>query len=167
MKSMNDDTNNNNNNWLGFSLSPHMKMEVNSSTAAATPNHHHHQYHDQSEASSVYMSSHHLNTSAICYGVGENGAFHSPLSVMPLKSDGSLCIMEALSRSQQQQHEGLLLLLNFSTSCSVIYSVCIYLLQEWWPLHLQSWRTSWEEQQWRLIIINMAVSMIGNQWLLA
>ncbi|XP_074365943.1 AP2-like ethylene-responsive transcription factor ANT [Apium graveolens] len=32
-----------------------------------------------------------------------NDAFHSPLSVMPLKSDGSLCIMEALSTSQSLQ----------------------------------------------------------------
>ncbi|XP_058092435.1 AP2-like ethylene-responsive transcription factor ANT [Magnolia sinica] len=29
------------------------------------------------------------------------GALYSQLSVMPLKSDGSLCIMEALTRSQQ------------------------------------------------------------------
>ncbi|KAK0576522.1 hypothetical protein LWI29_018979 [Acer saccharum] len=117
MKSMNDDSNgsNNNNNWLGFSLSPHMKMEVNNTD----PNnhhqphhqhHHHHQYHQSQSPSaavsnavptSFYLSSH-LNTSGICYGVGENGAFHSPLSVMPLKSDGSLCIMEALTRSQPE-----------------------------------------------------------------
>ncbi|XP_027332922.1 AP2-like ethylene-responsive transcription factor CRL5 [Abrus precatorius] len=38
----------------------------------------------------------------MCFGVGENSAFHSPLAMMPLKSDGSLCIMEALSRSQTQ-----------------------------------------------------------------
>ncbi|KAH9664038.1 AP2-like ethylene-responsive transcription factor CRL5 [Citrus sinensis] len=34
---------------------------------------------------------------------GENSSLYSPLPVMPLKSDGSLCIMEALSRSQQPQ----------------------------------------------------------------
>ncbi|KAL6983042.1 hypothetical protein U1Q18_016434 [Sarracenia purpurea var. burkii] len=49
-----------------------------------------------------YFSPSHLNASAICYGVGDNGVFPSPLSVMPLKSDGSLYIMEALSRSQPE-----------------------------------------------------------------
>ncbi|KAJ0025372.1 hypothetical protein Pint_08607 [Pistacia integerrima] len=108
MKSVNDDSNGNtNNNWLGFSLSPHMKMEVNSEP--------HHQYHHQTHPpptpvsnavpTSFYLSSSNLNPTGICYGVGENGAFHSPLSVMPLKSDGSLCIMEALTSSQA---EGLL-----------------------------------------------------------
>ncbi|KZV54518.1 hypothetical protein F511_01316 [Dorcoceras hygrometricum] len=51
-------------------------------------------------AASFCLSSSQLNNSAMCYGVAENGVFHSPLSVMPLKSDGSLCIMEAFSRSQ-------------------------------------------------------------------
>ncbi|KAA8528438.1 hypothetical protein F0562_035793 [Nyssa sinensis] len=107
MKSMDDNnngSNNNNNNWLGVSLSPHMKLEVTSDRR------HHHQYNHQTQQSpsatsiptSCYLSPSHLNSSAICYGVGENGGFHSPLSVMPLKSDGSLCIMEALGRSQQE-----------------------------------------------------------------
>lgn len=101
MKSMNNDENNNNsnsnNNWLGFSLSPNMKMEVphSSSTSSSTIS---------PPTTTFYHSSpppppqHHLN-----YGLyyGENNAgFYSPLSVMPLKSDGSLCIMEALSGSQ-------------------------------------------------------------------
>ncbi|XP_031273069.1 AP2-like ethylene-responsive transcription factor ANT [Pistacia vera] len=105
MKSVNDDSNGNtNNNWLGFSLSPHMKMEVNTEP--------HHQYHHQTHPpptpvsnavpTSFYLSSSNLNPTGICYGVGENGAFHSPLSVMPLKSDGSLCIMEALTSSQAE-----------------------------------------------------------------
>ncbi|GMP45559.1 hypothetical protein CsSME_00014044 [Camellia sinensis var. sinensis] len=102
MKSTNDNnngSNSHNNNWLGFSLSPHMKMEV-SSNPHHQYNHHLHQP-QQVLPSSFYISpSSHLNSAAICYGVGENGGFHSPLSVMPLKSDGSLCIMEALSRSQ-------------------------------------------------------------------
>ncbi|KAJ1427723.1 hypothetical protein SESBI_09392, partial [Sesbania bispinosa] len=51
-----------------------------------------------------YLSPSHMANSGICscYGVGENGNFLSPLTVMPLKSDGSLCIMEVLSRSQTQ-----------------------------------------------------------------
>ncbi|WOK92251.1 hypothetical protein Cni_G00942 [Canna indica] len=44
-----------------------------------------------------------LSSTGICYGgEGEHGGLYSQLPVMPLKSDGSLCIMEALSRSQQQ-----------------------------------------------------------------
>ncbi|KAI3508921.1 hypothetical protein L1887_23943 [Cichorium endivia] len=38
-----------------------------------------------------------------CYGVTENGtAFFSPLTVMPLKSDGTLCILETLSSTHSQ-----------------------------------------------------------------
>ncbi|KAJ4845182.1 hypothetical protein Tsubulata_013708 [Turnera subulata] len=121
MKSMNDSNNgcnnssSSNNSWLGFSLSPHMKMEISSSD----PQHHHQQYHHHQQTnassaaavaapnalpSSFYLSasSSPYNTAGICYGVGENGAFHSSLSVMPLRSDGSLCIMEALTRSHPQ-----------------------------------------------------------------
>ncbi|KAG6434720.1 hypothetical protein SASPL_106361 [Salvia splendens] len=64
MKDMNDDGDINN--WLGFSLSPHMKIEPNS----------------------------HSPPAANFYLIDD-----APLSVMPLKSDGSLCLMEALSRS--------------------------------------------------------------------
>jgi len=111
MKSMNDGNTDdgNNHNWLGFSLSPHMKMEIASS--ADPPHHHHHHYYHHPQVSAAaapcntvptnfYTS--HLNTSGICYGVGENSAFHPPLAMMPLKSDGSLCIMEAFTRSQTQ-----------------------------------------------------------------
>ncbi|XP_057490847.1 AP2-like ethylene-responsive transcription factor ANT [Actinidia eriantha] len=85
MKPMNDNNNgssSSNTNWLGFSLSPHMKMET-----ASDP--HHHQYNHQSQPHSFYIS----NPSSIYY---------PSLSVMPLKSDGSLCIMEALTRSQSE-----------------------------------------------------------------
>ncbi|KAA8522574.1 hypothetical protein F0562_013065 [Nyssa sinensis] len=52
---------------------------------------------------SFFHSSSQLNYSGIYYGIeGENGGFYSPLTVMPLKSDGSLCIMEALNSSQPQ-----------------------------------------------------------------
>ncbi|KAL6995307.1 hypothetical protein U1Q18_005444, partial [Sarracenia purpurea var. burkii] len=58
---------------------------------------------------SFHLSPSRLN-STLCYGVGDNGgggsggdsSFHPPLSVMPLKSDGSLCIMEVLTRSQPE-----------------------------------------------------------------
>ncbi|KAF5746750.1 Integrase-type DNA-binding superfamily protein [Tripterygium wilfordii] len=96
MKPANDNNeSNDNNNWLGFSLSPHMKMEV-----VSDPHHHHHHYSPDAVSTSFYLSSPQLSNPGICYGVGDNGGFHSSLSVMPLKSDGSLCIMEALTRSQ-------------------------------------------------------------------
>ncbi|KAE8713384.1 hypothetical protein F3Y22_tig00110210pilonHSYRG00012 [Hibiscus syriacus] len=41
------------------------------------------------------------NGSRIYYRVGASGGFHIPLSVMPLKSDGSLCIIEALCNRSQ------------------------------------------------------------------
>lgn len=98
---MNDNNNSNSNgNWLGFSLSPQMSMEVSADS------------HPPSEAVNVssalpnnYFVSPHLNGSGIYYGVegGNTSGYYSQLSVMPLKSDGSLCIMEALSRSQQQE----------------------------------------------------------------
>ncbi|BFG35748.1 hypothetical protein CerSpe_220220 [Prunus speciosa] len=109
--SSNNNSNNNNNNWLDFSLSPNMKME-----APSEPHHHHH-HHQISESSSssvaaiassvptsFFHSPPHFNY-GIYYGVeGDTSAgLYSPLSMMPLKSDGSLCIMEALNRSQQPQ----------------------------------------------------------------
>ncbi|KAF8404840.1 hypothetical protein HHK36_009729 [Tetracentron sinense] len=101
MKSMNNHNTNNNNNWLGFSLSPHMNMEPSSDP--------HHQAQAPPAAvssavpTSLFLSPSHMNNPGICYGVeGENGGFYSHLSVMPLKSDGSLCIMEALNRSQPE-----------------------------------------------------------------
>ncbi|XP_058223273.1 AP2-like ethylene-responsive transcription factor ANT [Rhododendron vialii] len=83
--------------------------------AAATPHsldHHHHYYNPQPQVSPVptpfcFSPPHpytQYSTSAFCYGAGENSAFHSSsLPIMPLKSDGSLCIMEALTRSPPQQ----------------------------------------------------------------
>ncbi|KAF7850338.1 hypothetical protein BT93_L5599 [Corymbia citriodora subsp. variegata] len=105
-------------NWLGFSLSPHhLKMEV-APQAEHHQNHQHHQHHhyhhqpQQGEPGSYFLSPPppppHYSSSGLCYGgggVGDNnngGYLHSPLSVMPLKSDGSLCIMEALTRSRPQ-----------------------------------------------------------------
>ena len=104
----NDDDYNNNNttNWLGFSLSPHMKMEVSNQDPP-------HQTQSASVAvagggvttavpSSFFQSPSHLNY-GLYYGVeAENGGLYSHFPVMPLKSDGSLCLMEALGRSQPQ-----------------------------------------------------------------
>ncbi|OWM80625.1 hypothetical protein CDL15_Pgr006655 [Punica granatum] len=112
MKSMSDN-NGCGSNWLGFSLSPHMKMEA----AAVTSGH---PVSPSSVPTSYVLSSSPSPHQGLCSYGGEsisissttssiNGGagFHysaapPPLSVMPLKSDGSLCIMEALSRSHPQ-----------------------------------------------------------------
>ncbi|KAL8117821.1 AP2-like ethylene-responsive transcription factor ANT isoform X2 [Apium graveolens] len=105
MKSMSNDSNNskNNNNWLDFSLSPDHAM---TNTLEA----HSHSQHSSSGAllptsnGSSFNIHSHFNYSGIYSGMGgENGgSLYSPLSLMPLKSDGSLCIMEAMTRSQPQ-----------------------------------------------------------------
>ncbi|XP_038990402.1 AP2-like ethylene-responsive transcription factor ANT [Phoenix dactylifera] len=85
-------------------------MEV-SSEPHHQPNHqsHHHQARPAHAAvsslvpCSFFRSPPQLDSSGLCYGVeGETVGLYSQWSVMPLKSDGSLCIMEALGRSQQQ-----------------------------------------------------------------
>ncbi|KAG1366668.1 AP2-like ethylene-responsive transcription factor CRL5 [Cocos nucifera] len=87
-----------------------MNMEVSSETHHQ-PNHQSHQHQARPAHAAVsslvpcsfFLSPPQLNSSGLCYGVeGETVGLCSQLSVMPLKSDGSLCIMEALSRSQQQ-----------------------------------------------------------------
>ncbi|KAI3409032.1 uncharacterized protein J3R85_019827 [Psidium guajava] len=106
----------NGSNWLGFSLSPHhLKMEVAPQAEHHHQSHHHHHYHhqpQQGEPGCYFLSPPppppHFSSSSLCYGGGvgdsNNGGFlHSSLSVMPLKSDGSLCIMEALTRSRPQE----------------------------------------------------------------
>ncbi|KAG8384240.1 hypothetical protein BUALT_Bualt04G0097300 [Buddleja alternifolia] len=90
-----------NNNWLGFSLSaPSME---------GSPSDHHHQEIPHPCASNgvsdtvpinYSSSSSSFNYPGIYYG--ENSGFYSPLTVMPLKSDGSLCLMEAINRSHPQ-----------------------------------------------------------------
>nr|AGI62039.1 AP2-3 [Erycina pusilla] len=98
-----------NSNWLGFSLSPQLGMEV----AASDPLKHSNLQatHQSSPASAssfvpsnLFLSYQNFSNSGICYGAGdgENVGFYSQLSsVMPVKSDGSLCIMEAFGRSQE------------------------------------------------------------------
>lgn len=94
----------NNNSWLGFSLSPHMNNNnmdgpslphpapstplVSSTTSVPT---------------AFYNLPSYFNYPPIYTGAeAENGGFSSLLSMMPLKSDGSLCMMETITRSQPQ-----------------------------------------------------------------
>ncbi|XP_068663928.1 AP2-like ethylene-responsive transcription factor AIL1 [Aristolochia californica] len=65
------------NNWLGFSLSPHLSIDGDESRGDE----------GGSDVGCCYEG----------FGGGEEGFSH--LSVMPLRSDGSLCVMEAFRRS--------------------------------------------------------------------
>ncbi|KAJ7952717.1 AP2-like ethylene-responsive transcription factor ANT [Quillaja saponaria] len=103
MKSLdNDAIPNNHNNWLGFSLFPQVNLEVPSDPQ----NHHNTQPSFVAAAAAAPASFSHTQTHTNCgiyYGVeGESLGLYSHLPVMPLKSDGSLCITETLSRSRSQ-----------------------------------------------------------------
>ncbi|GMH17992.1 hypothetical protein Nepgr_019833 [Nepenthes gracilis] len=116
MNSMNDNNSGSgDHSWLGFSLSPYMKIKVSSNPS-------HHDYHlahlgtqvpaaaasslldvsNSAHTSSTFLSHQPLNSSGGRLAVGGNGAFDPPLVVIPLKSDGTLSTMEALSRSQPE-----------------------------------------------------------------
>ncbi|GLJ11551.1 hypothetical protein SUGI_0170840 [Cryptomeria japonica] len=70
------------NHWLGFSLSPHL---VANSTQP------------QSSMEYKFDQSYGMNTAP-------SGQFSSPMAELPLRSDGSLCIMEALGRSHSSNN---------------------------------------------------------------
>ncbi|KAF2921290.1 hypothetical protein DAI22_07g019900 [Oryza sativa Japonica Group] len=98
--------------WLGFSLSPHM--------ASSTMDEHHHvhhhqqqqqqqQQHHQQQQHGLFFPSVTTAAAAAAYGlagdvVAATNGYYSQLASMPLKSDGSLCIMEALRRTDQDHH---------------------------------------------------------------
>ncbi|XP_075498597.1 AP2-like ethylene-responsive transcription factor ANT isoform X1 [Primulina tabacum] len=86
------------NNWLGFSLSS-QNMEGSSDNDYNTrPG-----SNDVPHALPMNFPSCYSSYPGFYFGVeGENAGFYSPLTVMPLKSDGSLCLMEAINRSQSQ-----------------------------------------------------------------
>uniref|UniRef100_A0A0D3GLU9 AP2/ERF domain-containing protein n=1 Tax=Oryza barthii TaxID=65489 RepID=A0A0D3GLU9_9ORYZ len=106
--------------WLGFSLSPHM--------ASSTMDEHHHvhhhqqqqqqqQQHHQQQQHGLFFPSVTTAAAAAAYGlagdvVAATNGYYSQLASMPLKSDGSLCIMEALRRTDQDHHGMLLRLLK-------------------------------------------------------
>lgn len=108
------------NNWLAFSLSPHLAIDVGNTTQA--------QAHAQASSNATCYSVNNNNevpqstmgyqTSAECYGINTaNGHFSSQMSELPLRSDGSLCIMEALGRSQSASKFALNIY-TFSEFCS-------------------------------------------------
>ncbi|KAF8709909.1 hypothetical protein HU200_029624 [Digitaria exilis] len=95
--------------WLGFSLSPHMAATMDDGSNAVQMQQPH-QHHGGLFYPPVVSSS----PAGFCYALaggghdgvanGGGGGFYPGLSAMPLKSDGSLCIMEALHRSDQEHH---------------------------------------------------------------
>ncbi|XP_071704308.1 AP2-like ethylene-responsive transcription factor ANT [Rutidosis leptorrhynchoides] len=101
MKSLNNNDNNkNSNNWLGFSLSPHMNTNSTMEGSPPPPN-----PSSSSHPTTYFNLPCHFNNYLNNYGVeGENGnsGIYSSFPIMPLKSDGSLCLMEAITRSQSQ-----------------------------------------------------------------
>ncbi|KAJ9564181.1 hypothetical protein OSB04_000147 [Centaurea solstitialis] len=101
--------NSNNNNWLGFSLSPHMNTSSTNSTmvGGSPPSDAAANTQPSSSNPTTYFSlpSHFNYQNIYCSGVeGENGSglYSNNFPIMPLKSDGSLCLMEAITRSQSQ-----------------------------------------------------------------
>ncbi|KAK9064910.1 hypothetical protein SSX86_016293 [Deinandra increscens subsp. villosa] len=89
--------NNNNdcniNNWLGFSLSPH--TNTNPTTLTMEDTHLPPPPTSSSNPTTYFNLPSHFNYPNI-YGVD------TAFPIMPLKSDGSLCLMEAITRSQSQ-----------------------------------------------------------------
>ncbi|KAM7520375.1 hypothetical protein LguiB_019337 [Lonicera macranthoides] len=107
MKPMSSSSSDNNNNWLGFSLSPHMNNNNNNSNMDGPSLPHPAPSALVSSTTSVpagfYNLPSYFNYSPVYTGAeAENGGFSSLLSMMPLKSDGSLCMMETITRSQPQ-----------------------------------------------------------------
>ncbi|KAG2545601.1 AP2-like ethylene-responsive transcription factor CRL5 isoform X3 [Panicum virgatum] len=94
--------------WLGFSLSPHMAATMDGSNAVQVQQHHGGLFYppvvSSSPAGFYYALGGGQDGVATAGGNG-GGGFYPGISSMPLKSDGSLCIMEALHRSEQE-HQG-------------------------------------------------------------
>ncbi|CAL4927554.1 unnamed protein product [Urochloa decumbens] len=91
--------------WLGFSLSPHMAGGAMDGADGSNAVHVQQQHHLGGLFYPPVVSS---SPAGFCYALGGaqdgGGGFYPGLSAMPLKSDGSLCIMEALHRSEQEHH---------------------------------------------------------------
>ncbi|XP_024975140.1 AP2-like ethylene-responsive transcription factor ANT [Cynara cardunculus var. scolymus] len=101
----NNDNNKNSNNWLGFSLSPHMNTSSTTSTMEGSPPSDAATQPSSSNPTTYFNLPSHFNYPNIyCSGVESENAsgLYSAFPIMPLKSDGSLCLMEAITRSQSQ-----------------------------------------------------------------
>ncbi|EEE60003.1 hypothetical protein OsJ_12742 [Oryza sativa Japonica Group] len=99
--------------WLGFSLSPHMATYCAGGVDDVGHHHHHHVHQHQQQhggglfynpaavASSFYYGGGH--DAVVTSAAGGGSYYGAGFSSMPLKSDGSLCIMEALRGGDQEQ----------------------------------------------------------------
>lgn len=94
-------------NWLGFSLSPHMAATMDGaadgSSGVPVQQHHGGLYYPPVVISSPAPFGYGLAGGQDGLANG-GGGFYPGLSSMPLKSDGSLCIVEALHSSEQEHH---------------------------------------------------------------
>ena len=100
--------------WLGFSLSPHMAATMDGSNAVQVQQHHGGLFYPPVVSSSpagFYYALGGGQDGVAAAGANGGGGFYPGISSMPLKSDGSLCIMEALHRSEQE-HQGKLVTIN-------------------------------------------------------
>ncbi|CAN6910610.1 unnamed protein product [Brassica oleracea] len=101
MKSFCDNDDSNTTNLLGFSLSSNMlkmgggeALYSSSSSSAAT-----------SSVPPQLVVGDNSSNYGVCYGSNSAAReMYSQMSVMPLRSDGSLCLMEALNRSSHSNH---------------------------------------------------------------
>ncbi|KAL8229240.1 hypothetical protein R6Q57_014140 [Mikania cordata] len=107
MKFMNSSSNNTgnndnniNSNWLGFSLSPNRNTNLTTSTMEGSPLP---PSASSSNPTTYFNLPSHFNYPNIYGAENENGdGIYTAFPIMPLKSDGSLCLMEAITRSQSQ-----------------------------------------------------------------
>ncbi|XP_037436308.1 AP2-like ethylene-responsive transcription factor CRL5 isoform X2 [Triticum dicoccoides] len=92
--------------WLGFSLSPHVAMEAAAGSGIVDVAGHHHAQHG-----GVYYHPDAVASSPMSFYFGgsdnvgaASGGYYSGISALPLRSDGSLCLADALRRSEQKHH---------------------------------------------------------------
>ncbi|XP_044984999.1 AP2-like ethylene-responsive transcription factor CRL5 isoform X2 [Hordeum vulgare subsp. vulgare] len=95
--------------WLGFSLSPQVAaaaMDAAAGSGIVDVAGHHHAHHG-----GVYYHPDPVASSPMSFyfGGGDNvgaasGGYYSGISALPLRSDGSLCLADALRRSEQKHH---------------------------------------------------------------
>ncbi|KAL6637940.1 hypothetical protein ACP70R_025512 [Stipagrostis hirtigluma subsp. patula] len=93
--------------WLGFSLSPQMAPHMDAADGSNGVHQHHHGglfYPPVTSSPPPFCYAFGGQDSVAGAGAAHGGFYPAGLSSMPLKSDGSLCIMEAFRGSEQEHH---------------------------------------------------------------
>lgn len=124
--------------WLGFSLSPHVAMDAAAGSGFVDVAGHHHAHHG-----GVYYHPDAVASSPMSFYFGgsdnvsaASGVYYSGISALPLRSDGSLCLADALRRSEQKHHgkylhsTTVLTLLQFGLT-ELLASSCASLYVSW------------------------------------